>query len=73
MLLNPLGQLAAFVGARVSFVGENHDAVVGFAANAPTDALSRVPHRVERQEVVLANEELLPGEGLGQMETRARV
>ena len=61
VLLDPLGQLAALVGPRVAFVGEDHDAVVRFAADAPTDALGRVPHRVERQKVVLADEKLFPG------------
>ena len=60
MLLNPFGQLAAFVGARVALVGENHDAVIRFAANAATYALGRVTHRVEREEIVLPDEKLLP-------------
>ena len=34
-------------------VGEDHDAVVGFASHGAAHALGGVPHGVERQEVVL--------------------
>ena len=55
MLLNPLGELPLLVAPCEPLVGEHHDSVVGLAAERAAHALSRVAHRVESQEVVLAD------------------
>lgn len=52
-LRDPLGQLGAFL--LEAAVRQHHDAVVVLAAQHTAQALRRVPHRVEGEEVVLAD------------------
>jgi hypothetical protein len=59
MLLYPFGQFAAFVHARVSFVRQQHETVIGLATQRSAQALCSVSHRIKCEKILLGNAKLV--------------